>query len=74
MNWSDKANEIADEILNKMEGIYTHDEVKRALQSAAFQGMEYEFDIAVMSLLDKLNKDKQNETRTDNIRATTIEV
>ena len=48
MNWSDKANEIADEILNKMEdcssGSYTRDDMLRCLQKAAMSGMAYECD------------------------------
>lgn len=48
MNWSDKAKEIAKEILDKMEngvvGSYTRDDVLHALQKAAIDGMAFECD------------------------------
>lgn len=46
MNWSDKANEIAYEILEEMEdGVvssYTRDDVIAGLKKAAIEGMKHE--------------------------------
>lgn len=48
MNWSEKAKEIAEELLDKMEngvvGSYTRDGVLNALQKAAIDGMAFECD------------------------------
>ena len=72
MGWKDKAQEIAFEIISKMDeslqGSYTHSDVLQALEQAAITGMAYECDIAVMPLLAKLNKHDDDETRTSNIR------
>lgn len=61
MNWSEKSKEIADAILKKMEnGIsgtsFSREEILNGLREAAMQGMAHECDIAVMPLLDKINK------------------
>jgi hypothetical protein len=48
MNWNDKASEIAEEILGKMEngveGSYARCDVLRGLQQAAKSGMAFECD------------------------------
>ncbi len=48
MNWNDKAQQIAEELLEKMEdGVvcsYTRDDVLRGLQQAAIKGMAFECD------------------------------
>ena len=66
MAWKEKSQEIALEILERIEnGVlnsYTRADVLHALEEAAIKGMEYECDIAVMPLLNKLNKDKLDET------------
>ena len=66
MSWNEKSLEIAKDILEKMEnGVlnsYTRADVLNGLKEAAMQGMAYECDIAVMPLLNKMNKDKEYET------------
>ena len=53
MNWSDKANVIADEIIKKMKkddvGGYTRDEIIEGLKKAAYQGMQFECDNWLMN-------------------------
>lgn len=47
MNWSDKANQIADGILRKNK---LDDAIKPLLVQAAIEGMKYECNIAVLKL------------------------
>lgn len=46
MNWSEKAQKIAEEILDEMEGgivsSYTRDDVIAGLKKAAIEGMKFE--------------------------------
>ena len=48
MNWTDKANKIAEQILEEMEnGVvcsYTRDDVITGLKKAAIEGMKFECD------------------------------
>lgn len=48
MNWSEKAQEIAEEILDEIEGgvvsSYTRDDVIAGLKKAAIEGMKFECD------------------------------
>lgn len=48
MKWKNKANEIADALLSKMEasidGSYSRDAVHNNLQKAALEGMEWELE------------------------------
>ena len=48
MNWTEKAKEIAEEILKEGNGNnrdnYTRDEVLKLLRKAAYSGMEFECD------------------------------
>ena len=66
MSWTEKSKEIAVEVLDKMEkgaqNSYTRDDVLNGLREAAMQGMVYECNIAVMPLLNKINKNKEYET------------
>lgn len=48
MKWRNKAKEIANELMDKMEhgivGSYTRSDVYESLQKAALQGMEWELE------------------------------
>lgn len=61
MAWKEKSQEIAESILEKAESngrvqLLTREDMAAMLSEAAMAGMAYECDIAVMPLLNKLNK------------------